>query len=153
MRQVCEGNMTKVDMLTQSINQYRDLFLMAKREFTEVVSVSMSKVTLVLNPVCSRVPRLSADPSPKRFLIGIHSRKIAMAGTMTAVVATAVTMALTTMTTILVVVTVHAVVHGVVEGVLQGPVAVAGEVDRRDRLGPPAGKMVTAVSAELDIRF
>ena len=96
-------------------------------------------------------PRLSADPSPKPFLIGIHSRKIAMAGTMKAV-ATAVTMAPTT-TTIPVVVTVHAVVHGVVEGALLGPVAVAGEVVRRDRLGPPARKVVTAVSVELVIRF
>jgi DNA topoisomerase-3 len=39
MLRVCEGTSTKGDMLEQSIHQYKEMFVMAKREFAKVISV------------------------------------------------------------------------------------------------------------------
>jgi len=41
MVQVCEGTRTKNEMLNQSIDQYKEIFIMAKREFNKVVSVRL----------------------------------------------------------------------------------------------------------------
>ncbi|KAG2148661.1 DNA topoisomerase [Suillus bovinus] len=38
MVRVCEGTKTKADMLTESIEQYREMYVLAKREFDKVVS-------------------------------------------------------------------------------------------------------------------
>jgi DNA topoisomerase-3 len=40
MVQVCEGTKTKNDMLVQSIDQYKDIFIKAKRDFNKIVMVS-----------------------------------------------------------------------------------------------------------------
>lgn len=42
MVQVCEGTKTKHDMLSESIEQYKDMYIRAKGEFNKVVSVSVS---------------------------------------------------------------------------------------------------------------
>ncbi|KAF9010781.1 prokaryotic type I DNA topoisomerase [Cyathus striatus] len=39
MVQVCQGALTKEDMLIQSINQYKDMFIITRREFNTVVRV------------------------------------------------------------------------------------------------------------------
>lgn len=39
MVRVCEGTKSKADMLTESIEQYREMFVLAKREFDKVVTV------------------------------------------------------------------------------------------------------------------
>lgn len=39
MVQVCEGAKTKNEMLVQSIEQYKDMYVMAKREFDKVIEV------------------------------------------------------------------------------------------------------------------
>ena len=41
MVQVCEGIKTKDEMLAQSIEQYKDMFVMAKREFDKVIQVNL----------------------------------------------------------------------------------------------------------------
>ncbi|KIJ68114.1 hypothetical protein HYDPIDRAFT_83606 [Hydnomerulius pinastri MD-312] len=45
MVQVCEGAKTKDEMLVQSIEQYREMYVMAKREFERVVSVSSASTS------------------------------------------------------------------------------------------------------------
>ena len=40
MSQVCERVKTKNDMLVESIDQYKEMFMIAKREFAKVVAVS-----------------------------------------------------------------------------------------------------------------
>ena len=40
MVQVCEGIKTKDEMLVQSIEQYKDMYVMAKREFHKVIEVN-----------------------------------------------------------------------------------------------------------------
>jgi DNA topoisomerase III len=39
MVQICERTKSKDDMLFESIEQYKDVFLMARREFEKVVQV------------------------------------------------------------------------------------------------------------------
>jgi hypothetical protein len=39
MVQVCQGAKTKTDMLEETIGQYKDMFIIARREFEKVVSV------------------------------------------------------------------------------------------------------------------
>jgi hypothetical protein len=39
MVRVCEGTKSKAEMLTESIEQYREMYVLAKREFDKVVSV------------------------------------------------------------------------------------------------------------------
>lgn len=39
MVQVCEGTKTKNDMLEEAIQQYKEIFVKAKRDFNKVVSV------------------------------------------------------------------------------------------------------------------
>lgn len=41
MVQVCERTKTKNDMLQESIEQYKDMFLRAKGEFNKVIIVSI----------------------------------------------------------------------------------------------------------------
>lgn len=41
MVQVCEGIKTKDEMLVQSIEQYKDMYVMAKREFHKVIEVNL----------------------------------------------------------------------------------------------------------------
>jgi DNA topoisomerase-3 len=41
MVQVCEGTMTKHDMLHQGLNQYKEMFVIVRREFQRVTSVRM----------------------------------------------------------------------------------------------------------------
>jgi DNA topoisomerase-3 len=41
MVQICEGTKTKHDMLAQSIEQYKDMFIRARGEFNKVVAVSL----------------------------------------------------------------------------------------------------------------
>ena len=41
MVQVCEGVKTKNDMLMESIGQYKEVFIRAKREFDKVVTVCL----------------------------------------------------------------------------------------------------------------
>ncbi|TFK44130.1 prokaryotic type I DNA topoisomerase [Crucibulum laeve] len=54
MVQVCERAVTKNDMLHQSIDQYKEMFIIAKREFNKVVTVcnSISVIGIVLNCTC-----------------------------------------------------------------------------------------------------
>jgi DNA topoisomerase-3 len=40
MVQVCEGGKTKKDMLDQSIEQYKEMFMKARGEFAKVMTVS-----------------------------------------------------------------------------------------------------------------
>ena len=42
--QVCEGVKTKNDMLMESIEQYKEVFIRAKREFDKVVTVILNKI-------------------------------------------------------------------------------------------------------------
>ena len=44
MVQVCEGVKTKNDMLMESIEQYKEVFIRAKREFDKVVTVILNKI-------------------------------------------------------------------------------------------------------------
>jgi hypothetical protein len=39
MVQVCEGTKTKNDMIEEAIQQYKEIFVKAKRDFNKVVSV------------------------------------------------------------------------------------------------------------------
>jgi len=39
MVQVCEGQMTKNDMLVESIDQYKEVYILAKRDFQKVMQV------------------------------------------------------------------------------------------------------------------
>lgn len=41
MVQVCEGTKTKNDMLAQSIDQYKEMFIIARREFEKVITVCL----------------------------------------------------------------------------------------------------------------
>jgi DNA topoisomerase-3 len=41
MVQVCDGAKTKDEMLMQSIEQYKDMYVIAKREFDKVISVCL----------------------------------------------------------------------------------------------------------------
>lgn len=41
MVQVCDGAKTKNDMMEQSIHQYKEMYVRAKREFNKVISVSI----------------------------------------------------------------------------------------------------------------
>jgi DNA topoisomerase-3 len=45
MVQVCEGARTKNDMLVQSIDQYKDVFIRARAEFAKVIQVRKSSMT------------------------------------------------------------------------------------------------------------
>lgn len=40
MVQVCEGTSTKNDMLVRSLEQYKHMYIVVKREFEKVTSVS-----------------------------------------------------------------------------------------------------------------
>lgn len=57
MVQVCEGTITKDQMLVQSIQQYKDMYIMAKREFDKVIEVIpfalllLSSIDMVLQSV------------------------------------------------------------------------------------------------------
>lgn len=46
MVRVCEGTKSKAEMLTESIEQYREMYVLAKREFDKVVSVGGLVYTL-----------------------------------------------------------------------------------------------------------
>lgn len=48
MVQVCEGAKSKNEMLMQSIEQYKDMYVMAKREFDKVIEVNPSVVLFLL---------------------------------------------------------------------------------------------------------
>ena len=39
MVQVCEGQKTKNDMLVESIDQYKEVYILAKRDFQKVMQV------------------------------------------------------------------------------------------------------------------
>lgn len=47
MVQVCEGTKTKHDMLAQSIDQYKDMYVRARGEFDKVISVGVFYFLLV----------------------------------------------------------------------------------------------------------
>lgn len=50
MVQVCEGAKTKNEMLAQSIEQYKDMYVLAKREFNKVIEVNqLGLLFLLLN--------------------------------------------------------------------------------------------------------
>lgn len=49
MVQVCEGAKTKNEMLVQSIEQYKDMYVMAKREFDKVIGVNLFALLFLLN--------------------------------------------------------------------------------------------------------
>lgn len=49
MVQVCEGIKTKDEMLVQSIEQYKDMYVMAKREFDKVVEVNLPLLLFFLS--------------------------------------------------------------------------------------------------------
>ena len=60
MVQVCEGTKTKGEMLVQSIEQYKDMYVMAKREFDKVIEVSLFALLyfLAINmTICQSVRR------------------------------------------------------------------------------------------------
>jgi len=40
MVQVCEGQKTKNDMLVESIDQYKEVYILARRDFQKVMQVS-----------------------------------------------------------------------------------------------------------------
>jgi DNA topoisomerase-3 len=46
MVQICEGTKSKQDMLAESIEQYKDMYIRARGEFNKVVSVSSGVGTL-----------------------------------------------------------------------------------------------------------
>jgi len=41
MVQVCEGTTTKNDMLTRSLDQYKEMYIIVRREFEKVTSVRL----------------------------------------------------------------------------------------------------------------
>lgn len=51
MVQVCEGTSTKNDMLVRSLEQYKHMYIVVKREFEKVTSVSSPLLLLVLEVV------------------------------------------------------------------------------------------------------
>jgi hypothetical protein len=63
MVQVCEGSKTKNDMLEEAIEQYKEIFIKAKRDFNKVVSVSVIVpfLTLFVNWICHWVARACRD--------------------------------------------------------------------------------------------
>ena len=46
MVQICEGTKTKNDMLTEGIEQYKDMFIRARGEFNKVVTVSLEDIRI-----------------------------------------------------------------------------------------------------------
>ena len=50
MVQVCEGTRSKNDMLVQSLDQYKDMYVIVKREFEKVTSVGSA---FLLVDVCN----------------------------------------------------------------------------------------------------
>lgn len=40
MVQICDGEKTKEDMLEDSISQYKEVFILARRDFDRVIQVS-----------------------------------------------------------------------------------------------------------------
>jgi hypothetical protein len=48
MVQVCEGTVTKHDMLHQGLNQYKEMFVIVRREFQRVTSVRLPYAQLML---------------------------------------------------------------------------------------------------------
>jgi DNA topoisomerase-3 len=42
MQLICDGQQTKRDVLEFSINQYKEVFIKAKREFNTIVNVGVS---------------------------------------------------------------------------------------------------------------
>jgi hypothetical protein len=63
MVQVCEGSKSKNDMLEEAIEQYKEIFIQAKRDFNKVVSVSaiLPFLTLFVNWICHWVVRAYRD--------------------------------------------------------------------------------------------
>ena len=45
MVQVCEGQKTRNDMLVESIDQYKEVYILAKRDFQKVMRVSRRSFT------------------------------------------------------------------------------------------------------------
>lgn len=45
MVQVCEGQKTRNDMLVESIDQYKEVYILAKRDFQKVMQVSRLSFT------------------------------------------------------------------------------------------------------------
>lgn len=39
MVQICDGEKSKEDMLEESINQYKEVFILARRDFNRVIQV------------------------------------------------------------------------------------------------------------------
>lgn len=52
MVEVCEGTKSKNDMLEQSIEQYKEVFIRAKNEFNKIVDVSAAPSALPLCLMC-----------------------------------------------------------------------------------------------------
>lgn len=46
MVQVCDGQATKMEMMTRSIEQYKEVFIRAKRQFHLVVEVRITSFAL-----------------------------------------------------------------------------------------------------------
>jgi len=68
MVQVCEGIKTKDEMLVQSIEQYKDMYVMAKREFDKVVEVNLPHLLFLLSS------DLTLLQSVRRYIEGVGAR-------------------------------------------------------------------------------
>lgn len=56
MVEICEGTRTKADMLTESVEQYKEIYMRTKQEFERLVNVSGIVFSLCIGtqtvPVC-----------------------------------------------------------------------------------------------------
>ena len=73
MVQVCEGSKTKDEMLVQSIEQYKDMYVMAKREFAKVIEVNLFALLFLLIDMI--VPQ-----SVRRYIEGAGARNAGNGG-------------------------------------------------------------------------
>ena len=60
MVRVCEGTKSKTDMLEEAIVQYKEMYIIAKREFNKVVTVRQYRLNyqvqeMMMNRVCGDI--------------------------------------------------------------------------------------------------
>jgi len=60
MVRVCEGTKSKTDMLEEAIVQYKEMYIIAKREFNKVVTVRQYRLNyqvqeMMVNRVCGDI--------------------------------------------------------------------------------------------------
>ena len=66
MVQVCQGTKTKNDMVVEAVEQYKEMFVKAKRDFEKVVAVRSVQFTHVfakLGPDCRVSENMSQVPA------------------------------------------------------------------------------------------